>query len=628
MEPEYYLPNDDCANGTSCPGEGVFIPQQIGNTAMDAMFVGSDADTQADLGLANVDSYPLTDEVFPVIYDGALLTLDGLMDCFARKYPERAQLLNALIETQGYQVTFEENPTAAEAELERWIGGYKEMVRRQTISEGDSNRELLNSMRDTLAREQAKLNAMRHWHIAQGRIYLSTRINRNIDVANYGFGDDEDLIDRLPTNEEGADWLNAVMGDWMVRSGIPGATSDEEFTDSRNSRIVWGTVNMVFGAAEVVGGVVLAAGTLGWGTVAGGALTITGFEAITQGIDMWRTPNEASHSTGWLGDGAYAMMNRFGVLDDNDQASFNRYWSFAMLGLSLGGVGVLGYAGDVLQANRAGLVGRHLEFLADAPSRALATARQAIVGVKNARFGQLIVSYAPLPSGRIVINIQRIGRMVAAHWEDLTRLRLRWNTTRAEDIAAIQERRSVLASHNGDFIQMPGGVHSQADAQQMFDRVFAHSGFRADDKAALVSSVTHGGETSSFTLATRVVRLAQDIGRPRNLGRQGYNEFIAMSETFHEIYHAVRLKRWIESGMGTLKEYLVKYRRGETAYYREEVRVELAARAWTEKMIKPRIEAELKHGSRGKAQRLQGIFDEYIEDSDAYLAYNRRRAGL
>lgn len=336
MEPEYYLPNDDCANGSSCPGEGVFIPQQVGNTAMDAMFIGSDADTQADLGLANIDSYPLTDEVFPVIYDGALLTLDGLMDCFARKYPERAQLLNALIETQGYRVVFEENPTAAEAELVRQIGEYKKMVRRQVKNEGDSNRELLNSMRDTLAREKATLSAMRHWHIEQGRIYLSTRINRNINVNNYLLGDDEELIDRLPTNEEGAGWLNAVMGDWMVRSGIPGATSDEEFTDSRNSRIVWGTLNVVFGAAEVVGGVVLAAGTLGWGTVAGGALTITGFEAITQGIDMWRTPNEASHSAGWLGDGAFAMMNKFGAMDENDQAAFSRYWSFAMLGLSLG----------------------------------------------------------------------------------------------------------------------------------------------------------------------------------------------------------------------------------------------------------------------------------------------------
>lgn len=226
------------------------------------------------------------------------------------------------------------------------------------------------------------------------------------------------------------------------------------------------------------------------------------------------------------------------------------------------------------------------------------------------------------------MNIQGVGRVVAPYWESLTRLRLRMNTARAEDIVTMQERRSVLASYNGDFIQMSGGVKSQADAQQMFDRVFAHSGFRESDKAILVSSVTHGGETSSFTLATRVVRLAEDIGRPRNLGRQGYNEFIAMSETFHEIYHAVRLKRWIGGGIGTLEDYLLKYRQGQIAYYREEVRVELAARHWTENMVKPRIEAELKHGSREKAQKLQEIFDEYIEDSDAYLAYNRRRAGL
>lgn len=482
-------------------------------------------------------------------------------------------------------------------------------------------------MEQHYAQERRRLGSMRHWYIEPGHIYINTRINQNINVNNYWFGDREDLINRMPTNEEGADWLNAVMGDWMVRSGIPGAARNEEFADSRNSRIAWGSLNVVFGAAEVVGGIVLATGTLGWGAVAGGALTITGIEAITQGIDMWSTPNEASHSAGWLGDGALAMMKKFGVLDENDQTSFNRYWSFAMLGLSLGGVGVLGYAGNVALASRGGRAGRAFDFVAEVPTRSIAAARTAIVAVKNSRFGQLVVSYAPLPSGRIAVNIQGIGRMVAAHWEDLTRLRLRWNTTRAEDIAVIQERRSVLASYNGDFIQMSGGVNSQTGAQKMFDRVFAHSGFRERDKATLVSSVTYGGETSSFTLATRVVRLAEDIGRPRNLGRQGYNEFIAMSETFHEIYHAVRLKKWLDSGMGTLQDYQKKYVRGYAAYHREEVRVELAARAWTEKMIKPRIEAELKHGSREKAQQLQRTFDECIEDSDAYLASNRRAAG-
>jgi hypothetical protein len=132
----------------------------------------------------------------------------------------------------------------------------------------------------------------------------SLRINDNIDTFTWFGIEDDDLIDYLPTNEQGADWLNRVMGDWMVRSSIPGATADEEFTDSYSSRMIWGGVNLVFGAAEIVGGIALMGGMLGIGSVAGGARTIAGFEAITQGIDFWRTPVESSHGTGLLGDRA------------------------------------------------------------------------------------------------------------------------------------------------------------------------------------------------------------------------------------------------------------------------------------------------------------------------------------
>ncbi|UWQ79510.1 hypothetical protein K3725_00430 [Leisingera sp. S132] len=621
MEAEFYLPNDDCANGASCPGEGVFIPQQIGNTALDALFAGSDADVQADLGLANVDSYPLTDEVFPVILDAALLTLDGLMDCFARKYPERAQLLNALIETQGYRITFEENPTAAEAELETWLQNYGAMVRRQTRNAAtNEDYALLNEMRDAYAREQRRLNAMRHWHFAPGEIYLSTRINRNIDVNNFLLGDDEDLINRAATNEEGADWLNAVMGDWMVRSGIPGATRDEEFTDSFSSRITWGTLNVVFGAAEVIGGVALTVGTLGWGTVAGGALSIAGFEAITQGIDMWRTPVESSHSAGWLGDGAFAMMNEFGVLEQNDQTSFNRYWSFAMLGLSLGGAGVLGFAGDVVQANRAGMAARNLDFVAEAPARALATARQAIVGVKNARFGQLTVSYAPLPSGRIAMNVQGVGRIVAPHWESLTRLRLRMNTTKRE---FVQERASKLQAGEAGLIALRGGVLNLNDAKQLVYQTAAHMGMSQRMTDQLISAISFGGRTSSFN-ARGALRVATDIGYARNLGRQpmvDFNEFIAMNEIFHELTHAQRLSAWLRTGKSP-EEYWRVFGAQSPLNKAEEVSVELAAREWTEQIARPRIAQEQLYGSSAEAARLQQLLNEALDDSRAYVSAN------
>ena len=114
-----------------------------------------------------------------------------------------------------------------------------------------------------------------------------------------------------------------------------------------------------------------------------------------------------------------------GVLDSSDQAAFNKYWAFAMLGLSLGGAGVMGFAGDAIQASRVGRGARAFDFVAEAPSRALGSARMAIVAVRNSRFGRLVVNYAPLPSGRIVLHIQGVGRAVAPMWESLVRLRLR-----------------------------------------------------------------------------------------------------------------------------------------------------------------------------------------------------------
>ncbi len=239
------------------------------------------------------------------------------------------------------------------------------------------------------------------------------------------------------------------------------------------------------------------------------------------------------------------------------------------------------------------------------------------------------MNYAPLPSGRIAMNIQGVGRMVAPHWESLTRLRGRMNAARAEDIPVMQERRSVLASYQGDFIRMPNGVNSQADAGQMFKRVLDHSAVPNHYRSSIITGMTYGGKTSSFTLGSRQVRLAENIGIPRNLvlHEYKYNEFIAMNEAHHEIMHAWRFKKWELNGYGTSQEYAMKYAPGSPAEAREEIRVELASRAWTERMVKPRIEAEFKYGSQEKARRLQQAYDEFIADSDAFLARNRSRAG-
>ncbi|MEL6680154.1 MAG: hypothetical protein AAFQ51_15720, partial [Pseudomonadota bacterium] len=390
-EVELYLPEDDCAAGGTCPGDGVFLPQDLHNRDLDQRFAGSEADTGADLGIADVDSYPLTDELFPTVFDEAHITLDGVMDCFARHYPERASLLCALIEQEGYEVAWHGNP-------EREIAGIRDRLNTMQRADWGIHAPMWSAaQREERARLDNRIETLQHWGFAGRTLHIHSRINRNIDATTV-FTDDPSLINWSPTNRQGADWLNAVMGDWMVRSGIPGATSDEEFADNRLSRRIWGSLSIVFGVAEIIGGVALMGGTLGLGTLAGGALTIAGFEAITQGIDMWSTPREAEHGTGWLGDGTRAMLTEFGVISDDDQATFNAFWSFAMLGLSLGGSGIMGFAGNSLRAARAGRAATGLDFVASLPRRGLATARMAIVAVRNSRFGRLVVNFAPLPS--------------------------------------------------------------------------------------------------------------------------------------------------------------------------------------------------------------------------------------
>jgi len=88
-EREYYT-DMPCAEGQGCGGEGVVLPFDPGNTALDEMF-----------GFTDVEAMPLSDGVLPVIFDGALLTEEGLLDCFARHYSERAGFLLQLLSDEG-----------------------------------------------------------------------------------------------------------------------------------------------------------------------------------------------------------------------------------------------------------------------------------------------------------------------------------------------------------------------------------------------------------------------------------------------------------------------------------------------------------------------------------------------
>lgn len=168
--------------------------------------------------------------------------------------------------------------------------------------------------------------------------------------------------------------------------------------DSWSSRVIWGTLNV-----------------------------IAGIEALTQGIDMLRTPVQSSHQTGWLGDAAFAMAERFGVLDQNDQRAFTKYWSFTMLGLSLGGAVVSAFLPAARATMQGARTAQNLSFLARTSDSVVDAARLTMVG---------------------------IGRVVAEAWESIPRLRLRLTIARQ---SRLLERARKLRSGKAGILALRGG---------------------------------------------------------------------------------------------------------------------------------------------------------------------------
>ncbi len=632
---ELYVPEDDCTTG-QCGADAAFIPQSMGNFALDALFAGLDVDQVCDLGIAGVESEIRSDELFPPIFDGAPITLDGVIDVFARRYPERAQLLDMLVNGEGYEIQFVDDVSGEEAAVRIAIERDRWELQRLTLLPGGGLlfwRDEYNAAMERLRENQYYIESLKYWRIADRRVLISTRINKNIDKFNWVFGmDDDDLVFEDVSNSDGADWLNRVMGDWMVRSGIPGAYAHEEFTDSWSSRVIWGSLNVIVGAAEIVGGIVVGVGAswTGLGALAGGAMTIAGIEALTQGIDMLRTPVESAHQTGWLGDAAFAMSESFGIVDADDRQAFNKYWAFTMLGLSLGGAGVSAF----LPAARATMQGarsaQNLSFLARTYDRTVDAARLTMVGIRNARFGRMTVSFATVPSGRILLNVRGVGRVVAEAWESIPRLRLR--LTIANPVRLLERARKLRAGEAG-LTALQGAVRSTNQARILVYDVARRMGISGPELDRLVSSINLGarGQSSAFRIGDRGLRIADDIGTPRYITGAGagqYNELVAINEVAHEIGHAQRFSRWMKRG-GSSNEFWAKYGRngpeGGRRYYLEEIRIERAAIETTEAIVRPRISLARASGRTEEAERLARLLDVARRDSDAYIAANRRR---
>lgn len=585
---EYYT-DRPCTEGQGCGGEGIVFPFESGNVTLDELFDFTD-----------VETLPLSDEVLPVIFDGALLTEEGLLDCFARHYPERAAFLLQLLSDEGdlalgYRLEFLDDATEAASmrrALQEAQERYGEVSGRQAQLRGSIRSQLMGAPRDggmgdRMAEGQnleseaitlrnrirdmdTTLSGLGRWGIDDNarvvRIYSTINFNvTRIPLAEYVPGA-EDGINPLPTNKDGADWLYAVMGDWMARNGHPGAGTDEEFFRNWLTRNAAGVALVGLGAIEIFGGVTVAIGSGGLAAVGGVALTVVGFDTLSMGAKMLWTPNRHASERGWIGDLVHDTAMRFG--SEEIAQKFDRGWAVTQILAGLGAPVVIRYAAT--RATRVAASGQNIRAI---PHGQLDEARLGIAEIKGYRFGRGITGdYSPLPSGRgAVLNISGVGRFRAAPFESDTRLLLR---LRRADIARMSKNhRDAISGAMAS--QRP--VASAADARALVEEAAQHVGLR--NVSRYVDEITVTNEASSyFTIGPGGQRI---LALSRNQMNSG-GQFEKLVTAAHELNHA-RAFHILSTRTGMSHQQFTRahfsHAPDSVPYVREEIIVETRAQA-------------------------------------------------
>lgn len=585
---EYYT-DMPCSEGQGCGGEGVVLPFEPGRNDLDDMF-----------GFTDIESLPLSDEILPVIFDGALLTEEGLLDCFARHYPERAAFLLQLLSDDGklglgYRFEFTDDITQAapmRQALQQAQEQYNDIAARQAQLRGSIRSQMMGAPRDggmgdRMAEGEAlegdvinlrnrirdletQLARLSRWDIDDNarviRVYstISTNVDRLPLAEHIPFGDDG--INPLPTNKEGADWLNAVMGDWMARNGYPGAGSEEEFFRNWLTRNAAGVALVGLGAIEMFGGVTVALGSGGLGAVGGVALTVVGFDTMSQGAKMLWTPDRHASERGWIGDLVHSTAMHFG--GEETAQKFDRGWAVTQILAGVGAPVVIRYAAT--RATRVAASGKNIKPIATGQ---LDEAKLAVAEVKGHKFGNgLVGDYSPLPSGRgAILNINGVGKFRAAPFESDTRLLLRM---RRAEIARMSKNYSDAVS-GGIASQRP--VRSAADARALVEEAAQHVGLK--NVSRYVDEITVTDELSSyFTIGPGGQRILALSRSQMNNGGQ----FEKLVTAAHELNHArafhILSVRTNMSHQDFIRAHF-SHAPDSIAYVREEIIVERRANA-------------------------------------------------
>ena len=332
-------------------------------------------------------------------------------------------------------------------------------------------------------------------------------------------------------------------------------------------------------------------GTGGLATVGGVALTVVGFDAMTNGFDMLWTPNRHAGERGWIGDLINDTATHFG--GEEVAQKFNRGWAVTQIVVGLGAPLAIRYA--TKKATRVAASGQQIRPMARGQ---LDTARLGIAEIKGHKFGRgLTGDYAPLPSGRgAIIDLQGVGRFRLPALDSDIRVLMR---LRRSAKATLQARFARLTRSQG-----PSIVRDQASATRLLEKAAEHSGV---DLWKYVDEVRYGKfDAPSFSVQgrVRVIRIPSTISQT--------NKYMQLKTAAHEINHARIYDKFLQR-LGPTRghdEYWGAHRDfGTPLYAREEVIVERGA----EMLIRSVFEGKL----TGKNLRR---FTEAINDSADYIS--------
>ncbi|KIT15874.1 zincin-like metallopeptidase toxin domain-containing protein [Jannaschia aquimarina] len=373
-------------------------------------FVPGDGELDKLVG-ADPDAMPLSEDVLPRYSASAPVSEQGMLDVFARTYPEEAwQLLYILGPAGkggglGYRLVFHDSQSEYDA-----IGGQMDAVRARYAGMPNNRRNNRDRSAEINALRRRREDGLNDWRFDDA--------TKELHIYSWAEGDvfGDLWQERELTNQDAADRLRDLIGQHF---------NGEETFWQTTGRVAMGTGLVVFGAVDIFAGVTLATGgtvaTGGLGTVAtvGGGLALTAFGAdqIAQGTAMLISPDPADHY-GPIG----AIINNIGrsAGGESGAATADRAYMVVQLLVSLGGTIQMARVARApvtgVQAN--GIVG---EVLQNAP-RQMELQSIAVRNYPLNRFGQ-IARILPTPSGRGLEMTVGGAKMLIREGSDLSELR-------------------------------------------------------------------------------------------------------------------------------------------------------------------------------------------------------------